>query len=106
MDAWANKQAQLLKYGMNQKAVANISLDKRRSGDLNVLESRGGPCTKPEEVGIPIADESISVKSKKKRLYLEVRYARDTSLSLTKNSDIFRLKRDYKNFASQIYTQI
>ena len=45
MDAWATKQAQLLKNGMDQKAVANISLDKRRNGDLNVFKSFGEPCT-------------------------------------------------------------
>ena len=92
-----------MKYGMNQKAVANILLNKRQNGDLNFLERRGGQCTKPEEVGILISDETISVESKKKRLYLEVRYARDTSLSLTKKSDIFKLKKDYTNFASEIY---
>ena len=33
--------------------------------------------------------------NKQKRLYLEVRYARDTSLSLPKTSDIFRLMKDH-----------
>ena len=60
MDAWATKQTQLLKDVMDQNAVANISLDKRRNGDLNILKSLGGLCTKPEEMEILMSDESIS----------------------------------------------
>ena len=37
------------------------------------------------------------------RLYLEVRYAGDTSLSLPKNSKIFRSKRAHKNLDAKLY---
>ena len=35
-------------------------------------------------------------KDKQDRLYTEVRYARDTTLSLPKKSELFRLKEKYK----------
>ena len=42
--------------------------------------------------------------AKVKRLYFEVRYARDTCLSLPKSSDIFWLKQNYKNLSVAEYT--
>ena len=42
--------------------------------------------------------------AKVKRLYSEVRYARDTCLSLPKSSDIFWLKQNYKNLSVAEYT--
>ena len=42
-------------------------------------------------------------KERNKRLYLEVRYARDTSIAFLKTSDIFNMKKNYKNFDSSIY---
>jgi len=46
---------------------------------------------------------NINEHTKTDRLYLEVRYARDTSLSVPKTSDIFRLKQDYKNLPLHVY---
>ena len=40
---------------------------------------------------------------KNKRLYLEIRYARDTALSVPKTSNIFRLKKNYKNLPTEVY---
>ena len=37
------------------------------------------------------------------RLYIEVRYARDTSLSMPKNSDIFRLIKDHRRLSGETY---
>ena len=43
------------------------------------------------------------MRKKSKRLYLEVRYCRDTCLSLPKSSDLFRLKKNYKNLPNEHY---
>ena len=43
--------------------------------------------------------------TKQKRLYLEVRYASDTSLSLPKTSDIFRLLKDHAKLPSVTYAK-
>ena len=42
-------------------------------------------------------------KDRNKRLYLEVRYARDTSIAFPKTSDVFKLKKNYKNLESSVY---
>ena len=39
------------------------------------------------------------------RMYTEIRYARDTSLSLPKTSDIFRLMRDHKKLPLDCYAK-
>ena len=38
-----------------------------------------------------------------KRLSLEVRFARDTCVALPKSSEIFRIKRNYKDLESDEY---
>ena len=48
--------------------------------------------TTPEEVDLLVNDDRLTDGAKLDRLYIEVRYARDTTLSLPKSSSIFRLK--------------
>jgi len=50
-----------------------------------------------------LADSRILQKAKEIRLYTEIRYARDCSLSIPKSSDIFKLKRKYKNLTVDEY---
>ena len=42
-------------------------------------------------------------RTKVESLYLEVRYARDTSLSLPKTSDLFRLMKDHRKLPVKSY---
>ena len=70
--------------------------EKRKMGDLQKLKSLGGPLTTPDEVDVLVNDDDLSDEQKQDRLYIEVRYARDTTLSLPKVSPIFRLKNKYK----------
>ena len=99
---WNVKQNQLIAEGMKQKEISNISVDRRRNNDLEKLKSLGGPFTSVEEVDNFIK-EKIPEAEKVKRLYTEVRYARDSALSIPKTSDIFRLKKQYKNLDSATY---
>ena len=48
-------------------------------------------------------DKEIEESEKVKRLKTEVRYCRDTSLSLPRCSDIFRMKRDNKPLPCKEY---
>ena len=48
-------------------------------------------------------EENICDKDKNQRLYLEIRYARDTSIAFPKTSDIFKLKKNYKNLETSAY---
>ena len=40
---------------------------------------------------------------KNKRLSLEIRYARDTSEAFPKTSDLFKLKKNYRNLETLVY---
>ena len=97
---WKEKQEELKYTGLNNKEIQSISTDKRRITDLDWLKERGGPFTKLEQVDDYVRRADVTDKEKQKRLYKEVRYARDTSLSLPKSSEMFRLKEKYKPLAT------
>lgn len=101
--AWRNKQKDLVKQGMSVKEIDNVKVDKRRNEDLEILKKMNGPFTNSSEVNAYVNDEATAEDAKIKRLYTEVRYARDTCLSLPKKSDIFRLKRNHKNLSVDEY---
>ena len=63
----------------------------------------GGPFTSAAAVDEYVADTNNEHHKKVERLYLEVRYARDTSLSLPKSSDLFRLMKDHKKLPINTY---
>ena len=102
---WKTEQEALRQLGLRDKEIANIAVDKRKNGDLAKLKAQGGPFTNVKELEQYIAKKGISAKEKNARLYIEVRYARDTSLTLPKNSDIFRLKKEYKNLPTEQYVK-
>ena len=88
---------------MSVKEIKNVKVEKRRNNNLELLKKINGPFTNSSEVSAYMNDGSISVDAKMKRLYTEIRYARDTCLSLPKSSDIFRLKRNHKNLSVEEY---
>ena len=89
------------------KEIANLSTDKQRNADLDKLTKLGGPFTSPENVETYMAREDLDNKEKGKRLYLEVRHAKSSSVSVSfpKVSDLFRLKKAYKNLPNEVYAQ-
>ena len=99
MKSWVDQQNQLTCAGVTKKETENLKIDKRRNSDLSKLKYMGGPFVSAPEVDLYVAREDLTPKEKDTRLYLEVRYARDSYLSLWKSSDIFRLKRAYKNLS-------
>ena len=104
VDAWEKRQDELSKEGLGAKELQNIAVDQRRNSDLAKLKDLGGPFSASAEVKEYISSE-LTEKLKVARLYLEVRYARDTCVSFPKNSDIFRLKKAYKNLESKAYAE-
>jgi len=56
-----------------------------------------------EEVNQLMKNGNKSEEEKQKRLYTEIRYARDTALSIPKSSDIFRLLKNYKKLSVNVY---
>ena len=102
VEAWEKKQELLSKEGLGLKEQQNIVVDQRRNSDLTKLKASGGPFSSSDEVREFVSSE-LSEGEKVARLYLEVRYARDSCVSFPKNSDIFRLKKAYKNLDSKTY---
>ena len=100
---WRKRQACLQEKGLDKKQVQSLTTERRRNGDLQKLKCYGGPMTKPEEVDKLVEDVDTSEAEKLDRLYLEVRYARDTTLSLPKSSPLFRLKDKYKKLPLETY---
>ena len=102
MKEWEAKQAELKKEGMGDKEIQNLAVDKRRNADLSLLTAAGGPFTKSEQVD-QFMKEVMEEKQRNQRLYIEVRYARDASVAFPKSSDIFKLKKNYRNLESSMY---
>ena len=103
MTNWNTKQEELKKQGLAEKEISNIAVDRRKNKDLSALKAMGGPFTCAEAVKDFMSKEDIGEKTKEARLYLEVRYARDTALSIPKTSDIFRLMKDHKKLPKETY---
>ena len=99
---WEKKQLELQRKGMGQKEDENLATEKKRVADLAFLNSVGGPFTNENDVEEYVKSER-SESEKNKRLYVEIRFARDSTISFPKNSDIFRLKKAYKNLPTETY---
>ena len=63
---------------------------------LDRLKVMCGPFTSAAEIEKYMSATDMDEGTKVERLYMEVRYARDTSLSLPKMIDLFRLMKDYR----------
>ena len=100
---WNNKQSELEEAGLHKKESVSLATEKRKNGDLQKLKAQGGPMTTPEEVDLLLNDDSLTDVEKLDRLYIEARYARDTTFLLPKSSSIFRLKEKYKKLAVETY---
>ena len=98
MKSWVDQLKQLTCTRVTKKETENLKIDKRWNSDLSKLKYMG---VSAPEVDLCVAKEDLTPKEKDTRLYLKVRYARDRCLSLLKSSDIFRLKRAYKNLSIQ-----
>ena len=80
--------------------------DKTKLADLDFLKKQNqpGPFTKKSDVELFIKN-NLSDEIKNKRLYIEVRYAKNTSLSLRPNSPLFRLRKNSKNLLTAEYAE-
>ena len=81
LEQWESKQKELKKMGMEEKEIANLSTDKQRNSDLEKLKELGGPFTCADKVEDFMAREDLDDIKKGKRLYLEVRHAKNSSIS-------------------------
>ena len=105
LEQWEKKQQELRKMGMEQKEIANLSTDKQRNADLEKLIMVGGPFTSPEKVEDFMARTDMDDNKKGQRLYMEVRHAKNSSVSFPNVSELFRLKKNHKNLPNETYAQ-
>ena len=82
--SWVEQQNQLTCARVSKKETENLKIDKRRKSNLSKLKDMVGPFVSAPEVDMYVAREDFMPKEKDTRLYLEVRYARDSCLSLPK----------------------
>ena len=103
MKDWEEGQRELMKEGLAKTEVASLAADKQRNSDLAKLQELDGPFTSPEAVDKYISRKGVSEEDKNKRMYIEVRHAKNSSLSFPKSSEVFRLKKQGKNLTTDTY---
>ena len=85
-----------------------LIIDKHIEGvkykDLDYLKERNGPFTTADQVK-EFDDNTPDSPEKNSRLYIEVRYAKNSCLSLKHTASIFRVKRDHRNLSSAEYVE-
>jgi hypothetical protein len=102
---WTEKMHEMQKKGFQAKDALNMKKDASKLKDLEFLKSQDfpGPFTNSEDVQT-YCDMDITENSKQGRLYVEVRYAKATCMSLNMKSlnSFFRLRQNGKKLPSCI----
>ena len=102
---WNEKMKVMERDAFAEKEKINTHLDSVKFKDLEFLKTKEGPLTTLEEVDIFMDKKQMIPKEKNHRLYVEVRYAKNTSLRLKHSDSVFRLRRDNKNLSSEEYSE-
>ena len=100
---WHEKMKLLENEAFADKDHANMHLDSVKYNDLEFLKSCGGPFTSAEEVEEYVPQ--IYIQNMNKRLFIEVRYAKNTSLRLKHSDPVFRLRRNGKNLSNEEFAK-
>ena len=101
---WNAKMKRMEEEGNLKKNDDNNHIENVKYNDLDYLKKRNGPFTSEEAVRE--FDRSTPESSEKNhRLYIEVRYAKNTCLSLKHTASVFRLMRHYKKLPSEEYVE-
>ena len=100
--AWNARQEELERQGLQTKRLQTLLLT---GGRIKIYSPKlwRGLFTLAAEVHSYLVEPAIHETSKVSRQYLEVCYGRDTFLSLSKTSDIFRLLKDFKKLPLTTY---
>ena len=87
------------------KKAIQIQIDQRINRDLQYIKLYVGPFTTPQKVDHFFNQTAISFNQTGEVLYHHVRYCRDTCLSLSKSSELFRLRKNYKKLAAEVTSE-
>ena len=90
--------------GFTEKEALNLTQENKKLKDLAYLKQQKvpGPFTFSNELQKFMSSCQDS-NEKYSRLYLEVRYAKESSMSLKRTASVFRLKIGGKNLATDDY---
>ena len=105
---WSSKMRDLQKKGYESKEALNIKKDSDKLKDLDYLKNQDirGPFSTVEEVRAFISSD-IAEKNKCDRLYIEIRYAKSTCLSMNTKSlnNFFKLRKKGRKLESHVYAK-
>ena len=74
---------------MDEKDANNLAVAEQKNADVRKLLSLGGPFAKSEDADNFINNPDFSKEKKSDRMYTEVRYARNKSVTFPKNEHSF-----------------
>ena len=101
---WNQKMKRLEAEGNLKRDLDNNHSESVKYKDLEFLKQHDGPFTTAEEVK-EFNRKTPEGEEKNKRLYIEVRYAKNTCLSLKHTASVFRLKENHKKLTTDQYAQ-
>ena len=90
---WKIKQDELAGQKIEIKASQNLKVEARILHQLEYLKKNGGPFTSCLEINNYLTNKDIPENMKKKRMKMEVQYARDSSLTLPRTNQVFRIRK-------------
>ena len=96
--------AKLQDKGYGEKELLNLRLDAQKLEDLEFLKRQKypGPFTSTSDVK-DFMDSEPESKFKNERMYKEIRFQRNSSTSMKRDSAVFRLKSCHKNLDTSDY---
>ena len=102
--AWNNRMEQMEKIGYSKKELACSTVEKTRLDDLDYLQKQPipGPLSSSAKITKFMESEPES-KQKNQRMYIEVRFQRNSTQSLKKDAAVFRLKQNGRNLETDEY---
>ena len=88
-----------MREGSDSKREIAMSQERKMLGLMEELKESGGPFTSSEQVDIflTVTMANKDERKRKRRMKLEIQYARDTSNLLPKMDPIFRIRKTLAN---------
>ena len=95
---WREEMASLEEKDFAEKDIISLKLENQNLKDLEFLRDQipPDPSTKPEDVNSFMKDIPKS-KDKNNRMFIEIRFQKNTSTAMRKNTVVFRLKNNHQN---------
>ena len=95
---WSEKMVCLQEKGFTEKDLLNLKLDDLKLKDLEFLQNQipPGPFTKVDDVN-QYMEDTPETKEKNNRMFIEIRFQKNTSAAMRKDAEVFGLNKIYHN---------